>query len=50
MLCALTVKTLKPGTFERFREALMASEDVADNPPKASSASTRSGIPGTRTR
>jgi heme-degrading monooxygenase HmoA len=32
MLCALTVRTLKPETFEQFREAFMQSED-ADNPP-----------------
>ena len=32
MLCALTVRTLKPGTFEEFREAFMGSEDL-DNPP-----------------
>jgi hypothetical protein len=34
MLCALTVRTLKPGTFDQFREAFMASEDFADNPPE----------------
>ncbi|HEY3018542.1 MAG TPA: hypothetical protein VGJ32_00025 [Solirubrobacteraceae bacterium] len=32
MLCALTVRKLKPGTFEQFREAFMRDE-VADNPP-----------------
>jgi hypothetical protein len=32
MLCALTVRTLKAGTFEQFREAFMRYED-ADNPP-----------------
>jgi hypothetical protein len=32
MLCALTVRTLKPGAFEQFREAFMRFED-ADNPP-----------------
>ena len=26
MLCALTVRTLKPGTFEQFREAFMREE------------------------
>lgn len=34
MLCALTARTLKPGTFDQFREAFMASEDLADNPPE----------------
>lgn len=32
ILCALTVRTLKPGTFEQFREAFMRSE-AADDPP-----------------
>ncbi len=32
MLCALTVRTLRPGTFEQFREAFMRNEDP-DNPP-----------------
>jgi quinol monooxygenase YgiN len=32
MLCALTVRTLKPGKFEQFREAFMRFED-AENPP-----------------
>jgi len=32
MLCALTVRTLKPGTFEQFREAFMRYEDL-ENPP-----------------
>lgn len=32
MVCALTVRTLKPGTFEQFREAFMRSEDP-ENPP-----------------
>ena len=32
MLCALTVRTLKPGTFEQFREAFMRHEDL-ENPP-----------------
>jgi hypothetical protein len=26
MICALTVRTLKPGTFEQFREAFMQRE------------------------
>jgi hypothetical protein len=33
MLCALTVRTLKPGTFEQFREAFMRWEP-ADDPPE----------------
>lgn len=32
MLCALTVRTLKPGTFEQFREAFMRHEDL-ESPP-----------------
>ena len=32
MLCALTTRTLKPGTFEQFREAFMRHEDL-ENPP-----------------
>src|SRR3954452_3606244 len=32
MLCALTVRTLKPGSFEQFREAFMRYEDT-DKPP-----------------
>jgi heme-degrading monooxygenase HmoA len=32
MICALTVRKLKPGTFEQFREAFMASEDFDDAP------------------
>jgi hypothetical protein len=32
MLCALTVRTLKPGIFEQFREAFMRYEDT-DEPP-----------------
>jgi heme-degrading monooxygenase HmoA len=32
MLCALTVRTLKPGTFDQFREAFMHGMDP-DNPP-----------------
>lgn len=27
MICALTVRKLKPGTFEQFREAFMAGEE-----------------------
>ena len=33
MLCALTVRTLKPGTFEQFREAFMRHEDLESTPP-----------------
>jgi hypothetical protein len=33
MICALTVRTLKPGTFEQFREAFMAYEPLEDPPP-----------------
>jgi heme-degrading monooxygenase HmoA len=32
MLCALTIRTLKPETFEQFREAFMDHEDL-ENPP-----------------
>jgi len=32
MICALTVRTLKPGTFEQFREAFMSSEDFDTAP------------------
>jgi heme-degrading monooxygenase HmoA len=32
MICALTVRTLKPGTFEDFRKAFMGLAD-ADNAP-----------------
>jgi heme-degrading monooxygenase HmoA len=32
MVCALTVRKLKPGTFDQFREAFMAMNDP-DNPP-----------------
>ena len=28
MICALTVRKLKPGTFEQFREAFMAGEET----------------------
>jgi hypothetical protein len=33
VICALTVRTLKPGTFERFRETFMAYEPLNDPPP-----------------
>lgn len=32
MLCALTVRALKPGSFDAFREAFMASADISDPP------------------
>ena len=32
MLCALTVRTLKPGTFEQFRDTFLSGFD-RDNPP-----------------
>lgn len=32
MICALTVRKLKQGTFEQFREAFMSSEDFDDAP------------------
>lgn len=32
MICALTVRKLKPGTFEQFREAFMASEEFENLP------------------
>jgi len=32
MLCVLTIRTLKPGTFEQFREAFMRHEDL-ESPP-----------------
>ena len=32
MLCALTVRTLKPGTFDDFREAFLSGMDP-DSPP-----------------
>ena len=32
MRCALTIRTLKPGTFEQFREAFMRHEDL-ESPP-----------------
>jgi len=33
MICALTVRTLRPGTFEQFREAFMAHEPLEDPSP-----------------
>ena len=33
MICALTVRKLKPGTFDEFREAFMSYNDP-DNPPE----------------
>ena len=33
MLCALTIRTLKAGTFEDFREAFMRHEGLEDPPP-----------------
>jgi len=33
MVCALTVRKLKPGTFEQFREAFMSMNDP-DDPPE----------------
>lgn len=32
MICALTVRNLKPGTFEQFRDAFMATEEGAEMP------------------
>src|SRR5437870_13129605 len=32
MICALTVRKLKPGTFDQFREAFMAGEGDTDMP------------------
>ena len=32
MLCALTVRTLRPGTFDQFREAFMRDQ-IPDDPP-----------------
>jgi len=32
MICALTVRTLKPGTFDQFRDAFMGGMD--DTPPE----------------
>jgi hypothetical protein len=33
MICALTVRTLKPGTFEQFRDAFVVWEDTQSPPP-----------------
>ncbi len=33
MLCALTVRTLKPGSFDQFRHAFMAHEKLDEPPP-----------------
>jgi hypothetical protein len=33
MLCALTIRTLKPGTFEQFHEAFMRHENLENPPP-----------------
>jgi heme-degrading monooxygenase HmoA len=33
MLCALTVRTLKPGTFDQFREAFMRPMESGSPPP-----------------
>jgi hypothetical protein len=33
MLCALTIRTLKAGTFDAFREAFMRHEGLEDPPP-----------------
>lgn len=33
MLCALTIRTLKPESFDQFREAFMRHEDL-ENPPE----------------
>ena len=33
MLCALTVRTLQPGTFDQFRDAFMRHEDLESVPP-----------------
>lgn len=33
MICALTVRKLKPGTFEEFREAFMGEESNEGMPP-----------------
>jgi hypothetical protein len=32
MICALTVRRLKPGTFDQFREAFMAAEEEEEMP------------------
>ena len=49
MLRALTVRTLKPGTFEEFRVAFTSFDD-ADNPPPAGCGSTCSATPRTPMR
>lgn len=33
MLCALTVRALRSGTFEQFRDAFIRHENLADPPP-----------------
>lgn len=33
MICALTVRKLKPGTFDQFRETFMAGEETEEMPP-----------------
>jgi hypothetical protein len=33
VICALTVRKLKPGTFEEFRKAFMADESAEGMPP-----------------
>jgi heme-degrading monooxygenase HmoA len=33
MICALTVRRLKPGSFDDFRAAFMADMDAGDPPP-----------------
>jgi hypothetical protein len=33
MLCALTVRTLKPGTFQQFHDAFMQDVHAEDPPP-----------------
>lgn len=35
MICALTVRKLKPGTFDQFRQAFMESEPDAEMPSGA---------------
>ena len=47
MLCAHTVRRLKPGTFDQFSEAFMPTEEDA---PPAGSASTCCAASPTRTR
>ncbi len=34
MICALTVRELKPGTFDQFREEFMRHENFDDPPPE----------------